>query len=258
MGIMDSGKKLVSKASNSQKGLVTNRGRKWEILNSLWIIWAFIPALNCIAFFIIGKEARNRKWILYGAANIISLSLLIILANGLEEHTPLTTTLILIYCALFYFGIYLAFKWRPEYLIRRDIVSRDRKVTASELSAKVEERQMKIDNFELAAKPDVVSSVNVEYSTPKDEEKKEYEEINANKLDINKCLEAELIDLPGISVITAKKIINYCDSNNGFNSFDEFIELMDIKPHFAIQLKDLVIVIPRDKKINNSSRKLDI
>ena len=247
MGIMDN-EKNTSETSNDLKSPITNRGRKWELKNSRWIVWAFLPGLNFIAFLVIGIKAKNLKWILYGEANLLCFLLFFIFASGIEEHTVFTTTLALLFCMLFYYGIYLAFKWRKEYLIRREILLGENKGDIKWIDINM--GKSLISKFEV--KPNLNSSVNVENLTP------EYEKETSNKLDINKCLESELIDLPGISVVTAKKIVNYCDSNNGFNSFDEFIELMDIKPHFAIQLKDLVIVIPRDKKINNSSRKLDI
>lgn len=58
--------------------------------------------------------------------------------------------------------------------------------------------------------------------------------------DVNNASEAELTALPGISIIIAKKIIQFRDSKRPFKSVDDFIETMKIKPHFAKQLKNLV------------------
>lgn len=58
--------------------------------------------------------------------------------------------------------------------------------------------------------------------------------------DVNNASEAELTALPGISVIVAKKIIQFRESHRPFRSVDDFIETMKIKPHFAKQLKNLV------------------
>lgn len=64
--------------------------------------------------------------------------------------------------------------------------------------------------------------------------------------DINNCSEAELTSLPGISIIVAKKIINFRENERPFKSVEDFLSTMKIKPHFAKQLRKLVCV----KKVN--------
>jgi hypothetical protein len=59
-------------------------------------------------------------------------------------------------------------------------------------------------------------------------------------LDINKASEEELKNLPGISTILAKKIIQYRDIHCGFKSGEEFYSEMNIKPHFQAQLNNLI------------------
>lgn len=61
-----------------------------------------------------------------------------------------------------------------------------------------------------------------------------------NPADVNNCSEAELTALPGISIITAKKIIKYRETERPFKSVEDFIEVMQIKPHFAKQLRKLI------------------
>ena len=62
----------------------------------------------------------------------------------------------------------------------------------------------------------------------------------ANQLNLNKATEAELLALPGVNVIIAKKAIKYIEKNGGFNSVDEFIKKMNIKENFAEQIKNIV------------------
>lgn len=45
---------------------LTNKGSKWERKNSLFLITAFIPFLNCISFFHMNSRLKNRKWMLLG------------------------------------------------------------------------------------------------------------------------------------------------------------------------------------------------
>ncbi|MCR5260511.1 MAG: helix-hairpin-helix domain-containing protein [Candidatus Gastranaerophilales bacterium] len=68
----------------------------------------------------------------------------------------------------------------------------------------------------------------------------------SNKVDINNSSESELIGLPGINIILAKKIIKYREEEHQFYSVDEFFRVMKIKPHFEKQLRNLILV----RKIN--------
>ena len=56
-------------------------------------------------------------------------------------------------------------------------------------------------------------------------------------VDVNNCSEAELTALPGISLVVAKKIIKYREQQRPFKSVEDFITVMNIKPHFAKQLR---------------------
>ena len=68
----------------------------------------------------------------------------------------------------------------------------------------------------------------------------------SNKVDINNSSESELIGLPGINIILAKKIIKFREEEHQFYSVDEFFREMKIKPHFFKQLREQIIV----RKIN--------
>lgn len=45
---------------------ITAKGRKWEILHSLWIGWTFTLFFYSVAFIYIGFRTDERKWILWG------------------------------------------------------------------------------------------------------------------------------------------------------------------------------------------------
>lgn len=68
----------------------------------------------------------------------------------------------------------------------------------------------------------------------------------SNKIDINNSSESELIGLPGINIVLAKKIIKFREEEHPFYSVEEFLRVMKIKPRFAKQLQDLIIT----RKIN--------
>ena len=80
------------------------------------------------------------------------------------------------------------------------------------------------------------------------------------KININEATEAELTALPGISIVLAKKIIHHRDYKGEIKSFDEFIKLFNIKPHFAKQLKEMIITEPlkKQKSVQKGERIIDI
>ena len=55
-------------------------------------------------------------------------------------------------------------------------------------------------------------------------------------VDLNSCTQEELMTLPGVDLITAKKALAYRAEHGFFRSVDEFIEVFGIKPHFAVQI----------------------
>ena len=66
-----------------------------------------------------------------------------------------------------------------------------------------------------------------------------------NLLDINSATEKELMALPGINIVTAKKIIRYIEKNNGFKNFEEFADKMKIKENFVDQIKSVTCINPK-------------
>ena len=62
------------------------------------------------------------------------------------------------------------------------------------------------------------------------------------KVDINNCSEVELTELPGISIVHAKKIIKKREEIGGFKKIDDLFLYLHLKPHMINQLRDLVKV----------------
>lgn len=58
---------------------LTNRGSKWESKNSLYVLLAFIPVVNCMAFFHMSSRVKNKKWSILGWVTLfLSLALLLL------------------------------------------------------------------------------------------------------------------------------------------------------------------------------------
>ena len=102
---------------------ITGKGKKWEILHSLWIGWTFtLGFFNWIAFLSIGWRARQGKWIFWA----LFYSVPFVLAMGFGIGTSgepvslrwlgdwnVTLTILLGIVSIFH-----AFKVRNEYLMR--------------------------------------------------------------------------------------------------------------------------------------------
>ena len=71
---------------------------------------------------------------------------------------------------------------------------------------------------------------------------------SAAPVDINRCTQSELMTLPGIGVVQAKKAMEYREQNGGFRSLDEFVEVLQIKPHFAVQIFSRAVVSQAERK----------
>ena len=65
---------------------------------------------------------------------------------------------------------------------------------------------------------------------------------NKPRLDINNSSEVELTELPGISIVMAKKIIKKREEIGGFKNKEDFFLFLKLKPHMQNQLKDIICV----------------
>ncbi len=109
----------------------TNKGKKWELLNSLWIVWSFIPLFNWIGFMWIGARANRKKWLLYGfiylLTGFVQLAVWIgIIINDYENEQEtgisITIAIFLIIFVFWFASMIHSLVARKEYLIRREAI----------------------------------------------------------------------------------------------------------------------------------------
>jgi hypothetical protein len=100
---------------------VGTKGRGWEIVNSLWLIWAFIPTLTWVAFLWIGAKGRKRQWLIWSGAYFAVLFLgvwipAIIVDSKKDQAWTTFIGALVIFGTLA--GIAHAFLVRRQYLLR--------------------------------------------------------------------------------------------------------------------------------------------
>lgn len=121
---------------------VTSKGSKWERGESCYIIIAFIPLLNWIAFLYVGLTANVKRWIYWGifyATPLILFIYSIIFLGGLSGNfEPLER-----YCNLLQImAIVHAFWIRKEYLVRLEALQERKKIlTKDEVKAIIEKNE---------------------------------------------------------------------------------------------------------------------
>ncbi|MCR1973638.1 helix-hairpin-helix domain-containing protein [Clostridium sporogenes] len=269
---------------------VTQKGNKWEMQKSLWIISSFVFLVNGMGMYFAGKKTKIKKWYNYG------LIYTAISWIGLIMGGELTGFLQSIGCIIFLLDyiacIVHSFKIRKEYLIRREILEYKNDVEQIEMNSMrskiakeyglddinsndpikntsqndlVREKsnintEAKIENFHMKSKEENMN--NISPLMPKVENTVNNIENSVNNeesLDINSCSELELSKLPGIGLILAKKAVNLRNSKNGFDSVDEFIEMVGVKPHFVDTVKTMICCksVKTVEAVKMSGRRVD-
>ncbi len=78
-------------------------------------------------------------------------------------------------------------------------------------------------------------------------------------VDINSADEKEIAKLPGINIITAKRIVKHRELHGGFKNAEEFYKEFKIKPHFQKKLEPQIIfkAISKKKKKSTNERIID-
>lgn len=229
---------------------ITSRGKKWEILNSLWILFTFTLAFfNWIGFFYIGYKTKCKKWIFSGLIYSIPFILVMVTGGASDFVAGLTIILGII-------GIVHAFIIRTEYLIRLEAIEKGKVLSDSEVKKIITSIKLSKMNLEgigytqsVSGNDVVKPSFSVEKSTkievkksPIESEKPNKESYKNKSIDINSAPESELASLPGIGSILAKKAINHRETKGSFNSIDEFAEILSLKPHVLERIKPLITI----------------
>lgn len=240
--------------------------RSWRLRNSLWQIWTLFPVVGGIGISIAGVRGRNRKHAVAGLIFCLISAFLFVASFGgrdLFERVGLQLPRIAerfieelldvlipaLYLVVFYYGT----------SIRWDVL----RGRASALQGYGSEFERELDlqnrlrargldipgdgtqpNQEVQQPQNQESAPEVQQSTPEHIRHRPLDtpvepvsqQVPGEKIDVNRCSQSELMELPGIGVVQAKRAIEHRQTHGGFRSVDEFVDLLQIKPHFAVQI----------------------
>ncbi|HZH60281.1 MAG TPA: helix-hairpin-helix domain-containing protein [Metabacillus sp.] len=220
---------------------ITNKGKVWELRNSIWMLWAILTfgALNYISLFYASYKVKQKKWFIAGIIySIIFIFTMVITEVLPTEHWFYDLTLVA-YLIGWIASIVHVFKIRPEYLLRLEA-----KVSSGYKEKEIESLRRKISQEYVTTSPtkntQKSKAASQEQSKMVQEETvKEIKETSSEIqiIDINTASEQEIAKVPGIGSIFAKKVISVRTQENGFKSFDHFVEVLSVKPHLIGKIK---------------------
>ena len=98
---------------------VTSRGRRWELLHSLWMGWTLLFGFTSwVAFLYIGVRAKRTRWVIWGLVYLLIFASFAISDGMAGQDNDVTQVLIGLTIISGFFSIVHAFVVRPDYLVR--------------------------------------------------------------------------------------------------------------------------------------------
>lgn len=235
------------------KAPLTSKGKAWEYRNSLWMLWTLLTLgfLNYVSFFYIARKVKQKKWF---RAGIVYSVFFIIFVLAPDDFTG-------IFLISWAVSIFHVFKVRTEYLLRLEAIQ----ALGLENRELSKLREIISKEYDRPEENRVISSVSIaeqgsishqEHRGKKEASKPVGKNEENKKVDINSATEQEIAEIPGIGSIFASKIIAVRSQENGFDSFNQFIELLSVKPHLAEKIKSY-IVFSKVNSIENRVKKTE-
>lgn len=222
---------------------ITNKGKVWELRNSIWMLWAILTfgALNYISLFYASNKVKQKKWFIAG----IIYSIIFIFMMVISEVVPTKHWLYDLTLAAYLIGwiasIIHVFKIRPEYLLRLEakISTGYKEKEIESLKRKISQEYVTKSPIENTQKSIITSPVTEQSKVVQEKVINESKEVPSEKkiIDVNTASEQEIAKIPGIGSIFAKKVISVRNQQNGFKSFEHFIETLSVKPHLIEKIK---------------------
>ncbi|MBB5326043.1 DNA uptake protein ComE-like DNA-binding protein [Anoxybacillus tepidamans] len=209
---------------------ITNKGRKWEMMNSFWMLWTFFPFgfFNYISFFYASYRVKQRKWFIAGVLYSIPFILFWIVDEIVDENHWLND---LSFIALFFswvVSIIHVFNMRAEYLLRLEARSLSKASELEQLKTLIKE-EYKVDTL-MNETAKNAEHVNRDMEEP----------VTDRLVDINTATEEEIASIPAIGGLLAKKVVAVREKEGGFQSLEHFSNCLQLKPHVIEKIKPFI------------------
>lgn len=215
----------------------TNKGVKWELFQSIWVLFVFTPFgfLNWVSFFYIFARAKQKM--VNCRMDLFCYFLFTILSNG----TPLFNAAMVLLIIGWGVSIVHALKVRPEFLIRLESIQQLKRAEIDQLR----------------------KSLKNEYPETAAARTSQTDKQSERKIDINQASVEDIASIPQLGIILAKKAVAMREEIGGFSSIDHFGEQLGLKPHVLLKVEPYLSfskpVDRRDRKDENAEgRVLDI
>ncbi|WP_226681716.1 ComEA family DNA-binding protein [Sutcliffiella horikoshii] len=206
---------------------ITNKGRKWELGNSIWILWTLVPFgfTNFIAFYYIGIRMKQWKWILAAFIYTIPFIGAMVAPDSVPDGHWMEDVIYSTLLTLWVISIFHAIKARSEYLIRLE----------TWLDSGLREKEFS------RIRSEVSKEYGIQETTPSFPTKTiSHNVASTERININTATEKEIASIQGIGAIFAQKVVAARNEAGGFQSLDHFIDKLQIKPHVRMKLENRI------------------
>lgn len=227
---------------------ITGQTNFWEIKQTAWFFLGFVPLLFFTAFIFPAIKMKNK--IYWGYTAVFGAVVILFLTNPLSEDGEIVLWVLFM---SHFFSLALLMNIRAKYL--KFIANKEKHSSMAAVlnSQTAASEKIKSEDNKPSSDTKQTSSSAKATSAPS--------ESSSHLININTCTEEELIALPGLNIIDAKKTISLREQNGDFGSIEEFITALHIKPHIAAPLYDYITAQPSFKAAPQSAgrtRKIDL
>jgi DNA uptake protein ComE-like DNA-binding protein len=218
---------------------ITNKGIKWEIMNSIWMLWAILTFgfFNYVSFFYAAYRVKQRKWFIWGLIYSIPFILFMFAAEVIDEEHWLNDLIFAIYFIGWIVSIIHVFKMRAEYLLRLEARA---SLKANELEQLKKSIKKEYGTLDAPSTDEIVKNKADMKDEKSNIEGRAPSKTIAGPVDINTATEEEIASIPAIGGLLAKKVVAVRDQEGGFQSLDHFAEALQLKPHVIEKIKPFV------------------
>lgn len=242
---------------------ITGRSHIWELKKTVWVLLGFVPFLFFTSFFFPAMKMKKKLYWgyfgVFGVLSIVSCTLIPIndsiydFIHGFRPTGAIDDVMMFILFISHVFSLSLLMNIRAKYL--KFINSEEMyNAVASQLQGGV--------TVSGEIKPDPEKASSHTGSDPSAFQSASAPSIASPPLlNINTCSEEALAALPGLNIIDAKRTISLREQNGDFESIEDFITALHIKPHIAAPLYDRITVQPSFKAAPQGTahtRKIDL